>query len=129
MGFDFKNEMANRTDEELIGILTVSRKDYLPEALEAAEIEFNKRNIQKERITALTEKVGQDEEIRTQRSNEPLNVLIKIGTFLFPMLLTIILSGLYKSKGYDRKASELVTWTILGICFYIVVGILIAAFS
>ena len=120
--------MANQTDEELIAILTVKRKNYVPEAIEAATIEFNKRNLQKEKIVTLAEKADLVEKARIDKSNEPLNDLIKVGTFLFPILLTIILSGLYSSQGYDRKARQLVSWTLMGICFYIIVGVLSTVF-
>jgi uncharacterized RDD family membrane protein YckC len=42
---EFKEVMSNRTDEELIKIVTTQRDDYNPIAVEAAEIEVEKRNI------------------------------------------------------------------------------------
>ena len=41
----FNEVMSQRTDEELIKILTVDRERYNPIAIEAAESEIKKRNI------------------------------------------------------------------------------------
>ena len=126
MNFDFKNEMIKRSDTELIQILTVDKNNYLPEALTAAKEEFEKRNLQNEKIEIITKEIIQETEIKNKKSNEPLDIGIKVSTFLFPVILTIILSGYYKSQGYDKKSKDLVLWTLGGICFYIIFGIVIA---
>ena len=41
----FSKVMAQRSNSDLIGILGINRQDYLPEALLAAEIEFENRKI------------------------------------------------------------------------------------
>lgn len=120
MQFDFKIEMAKRTDEELIQVLTVDRDSYLPEALAAANEEFEKRNLPAEKISSITEVLLQKKEIDTQRANEPLDVAIKVVTFIFPLIVTLILSAFYKSGGYDRKGRELAAWTLYGFIFYAV---------
>ena len=43
MTTDFKNAMSQRTDEELIKIVTILRNDYQPIAIEVAEDEIKKR--------------------------------------------------------------------------------------
>ena len=42
---EFKHVMSERTNEELVKIVTVEREDYTPTAIEAAELELEKRNI------------------------------------------------------------------------------------
>ncbi len=42
---NFENVMSERTDEELIKIVTTEREDYQPLAIEIAEKEIKKRNI------------------------------------------------------------------------------------
>jgi len=49
MQFDFTREMAKRTDEELIQVLTVDRDNYLPEAVAAATKEFENRKLDNEK--------------------------------------------------------------------------------
>ncbi len=61
MTTDFKNVMSQRTDEELIRIVTVQRDDYQPMAVVAAEDEIQKRGIDLTKIeevkTDLEEKI------------------------------------------------------------------------
>lgn len=42
---EFKKVMSERTDEELIKIVTIERGKYNPTAIEAADAEVEKRNI------------------------------------------------------------------------------------
>ena len=42
---EFAKVMSERTDEELIKIVTVERGSYNPTAIEAADSEIEKRNI------------------------------------------------------------------------------------
>ena len=46
MGNDFNQIMSSKTAEELIKIARISRDDYQPEALDAADSELTKREIQ-----------------------------------------------------------------------------------
>jgi len=50
---DFSETMSNRTDEELIKIVTVDRNDYQTEAVEAAEKEIKTRNIDATKIESV----------------------------------------------------------------------------
>ncbi len=118
MQIDFKTEMAKRTDEELIQVLTVDKDEYLPDALAAAKEEFEKRDLRVEKISVITKDIAQKKEIENKKANEPLDIVAKALTFLFPVIITLVLSLYYRSSGYDRKARELVIWTLLGFCFY-----------
>ena len=125
MQTDFKIEMAKRTNEELIQILTIEKDNYLPDALSAANTEFEKRNLQNEKINSIVKELSKKKELDDIKSNEPLDSGIKAATFLFPVIITMFLSGYYKAEGYNRKAKDLVVWTLYGFCFYIII-ILIA---
>jgi hypothetical protein len=106
-------------------VLTVDKDNYLPEALEAANEEFEKRNLSPEKISSLTNEVTEKKEIENKKANEPLDIAIKIATFLFPLFITLILSAYYKAGGYDRKARELAAWTLYGFCFYAAILLII----
>ena len=125
MQIDFATEMAKRTDEELIQILVIDKENYLPEALVAAEKEFQRRNLQSDQFTSIVEHLSRKKEQDNIRSNEPLFAGIKIATFLFPLFITLILSGYYKAGGYDRKARDMAKWTLYGFCFYFLIVILV----
>jgi hypothetical protein len=126
MEFDFKKVMEENSDEELVKIVTVYRTDYQDEAIIAAEDELRSRNLsleQTENYKITAEKTHAQD---IKKANEPLETPIKIVTAIFPMIITFILSGFYKSKGYDKKAKDLIMWTFVGFAAYI---FLIALFS
>ena len=53
---EFTKVMSERSDEELIKIVTVDKEKYNKDAIEAAEFEFNKRNLDTAKIAEVTEK-------------------------------------------------------------------------
>jgi hypothetical protein len=126
MQFEFKSVMEKLSDEELLKVLTVDNDNYLPDALTAAKSEFEKRKLPEDKIGFITNDLVRKKDEENKKAAELLNPGLTVLTFLFPMILTFLLSGFYKSKGYDRKASQLGRWTILGFCFYIIVALLIA---
>ena len=63
---DFSKSMSNRTDEELIKIVTVDKNDYQTEAVEAADKELKSRNIDSTKI----ESVKQDIEEKQIKDKE-----------------------------------------------------------
>ncbi len=65
----FAEAMARHSDAELVEILTQRRDDYQPDALAAAEMELEKRNLTTEQV----EQAKQSVELKIQqRANEPL---------------------------------------------------------
>src|ERR1700741_4463433 len=108
MAFDFKKTMRETSDEELVKILTVFRDDYQEEAIDAAEKELQLRNLSEEKKEVYKNAAEDQRELEIKKSNEPLGVEWKILTLIFPMVITFILSGFYKSNGYDKKAKDLV---------------------
>lgn len=121
----FEDVMAQRTDADLLKIVSAPLDDYQPEAVEAAKQELAKRNLSYDQLAATQQEVEDKQRIRTEKANEPLGFLWKVLTFLLPGLLTIVLSGLFKADGYDRKASDLTKWTLYGFGFYLGIIILI----
>lgn len=75
---DFSESMSNRTDEELIKIVTVDRNDYQTEAVEAAEEELKIRNIDATKI----ESVKQDIEEKKTKDKEFESSIVSSGTRL-----------------------------------------------
>jgi hypothetical protein len=127
MQFDFPGEMAKRTDEELIQILTIDRENYLPEALAAANEEFRKRNLDEEKVSQITRVISKQRDNENKRAAEPLDAGLKIAAFLLPMFLMFILSGYFKANGYDKKANSLARWTFYGFGLYFIIVIIIVA--
>jgi hypothetical protein len=110
--------MADRTDAELIKILTEQRDDYEKEAVIACEKELESRNLNIDEIEIAKEENKKKTEKVNSKANESLSVGLKILTFLIPIVLVIVFAGVFKADGYDRKAKELSMWTIYGLGFY-----------
>jgi hypothetical protein len=119
MQFNFKQTMQETSDAELIKIVTLERDNYQEEAVLAAETELAKRNLTPEQVAAAENINEEQQQIQIRKANTPLDVHWKVLTFIFPAIIQIILSGAFRSEGYDRKARELVKWTLFGFGFYI----------
>jgi len=116
--FDFEKVMAVKTDAELVAVIDAGPSKLQPEAWKAAEQEFNRRGFFTDQVEALRKRNAAEVEREQIKMNIPLEIHWRILTFLIPVIFTFILSGLFKAEGYDRKAKELVKWTMYGICFY-----------
>ena len=85
----FVEIMAKRSDAELIQIITISREDYLPEALLAAEREFKKRKLTVNQIESAMQELTNQQQPIEENANAPigngLRLLFDIlGEFLAP---------------------------------------------
>jgi hypothetical protein len=74
---EFTDVMAKRPDSELLEIITKRRNDFQPAAIEAAELEIEKRNLSKEQIETAKKEIEQKESQLAEKENEPLGVLKK----------------------------------------------------
>jgi uncharacterized RDD family membrane protein YckC len=96
MNTDFKDVMSKRTDDELIQIVTVDKNKYQPLAIEAAEEEIKKRNIDTTKIEQvkvdLTTKITEQEEFEANKvssSTRFINFIIDtIVWFIIVAILT-----------------------------------------
>jgi hypothetical protein len=123
MQFDFKATMQSTSTEDLVKIITAKRSNYQQETISAAENELKSRNYSFEILEGHVAKARLQQEIEEERSLKPLGTEYKILAFIFPGVATLIFSGLFKSEGYDKKASDLVKWTFYGIGFYILLAL------
>lgn len=121
----FDEVMSKKSDAELLKIVTGSLDDYQPDGLEAARREFEKRNLSADRLETVKQEIEQKQKLKIDKANQPLGPAWKVLTFIFPGLIQIIFSGTFKADGYDRKAKELVRWTIYGFGFYVGLVVLI----
>lgn len=125
----FEERMKQKTDDEIIKIVTIASEDYQPEALEAARHEFSKRNLSAEQIDNVKKIVNEEQEEDIYKADLPLDPTIKFLTFILPALIQFIYSGIYISEGYHRKAKELTKWTLYGFAFYVTIIVLAWIFS
>jgi hypothetical protein len=122
MSISFTELMSQKSDEQLLKIVA-RPADYQPEALEAAQREISKRNLSTDRLEVAKKVVIQEEEILTAKSKLPLEGVYKALAFFLPGIILLMISSALRTNGYEKKASDLVRWTVFGFGFYIAVGI------
>jgi hypothetical protein len=122
---EFDEVMRKRTDAELIKIVTGPVDDYQSAALEAAKREFERRNLSETEVTTVKQEIFQAQAIEEAKANVPLPTALKIFAFILPGIPLLMMSGLFKADGYDRKAAEMVKWTLYGFAGYVGFVILI----
>ncbi len=119
MNNEFEDVMSKRTDSELLQVINSSPGDYQPLALEAAKIEFKKRNLSNEQIKLAKDEIKQKQDLEYAKNNEPLSTIDKIFAFIFPLRIisTILWKG-YLADGQERKYKERIRWQLYGLGFY-----------
>lgn len=122
---DFKNVMAERTDEQLLNILTRSRADYHPEAITAAEAEFARRGLSAARIHEIQNEIERATDRATINAEKPLFIIWKFLALLCPGVLLLFAALILKVEGYERQYRELKRWTLYGVGFYFILVLLI----
>lgn len=131
----FQKKMSEISDKKLIEILK-TREEYIPEAIEAAELEFKKRNIPEEVFqqiqSEVIENIQRKETIKSENASKPLATYLKILFFLNPIPIGIIhlfLIAKYDMEGYDLKYKESIKSIKYGIIFYVSIFVLIEIFQ
>ena len=95
MNTDLKDAMSKRTDEDLIKIVFVDSDGYQPMAVEAAEEEIKKRNIDKTKIEQV--KVDLTAKIEEQKDfdSKKLSVLTRFIHFIVDTIAFIIFTMIF----------------------------------
>jgi hypothetical protein len=126
MPLPFDQVMSQRSDIDLLHIVTKARDDYQPEAIEAALRELARRDISTDLFDEVMEEMEQQRQEEARKTLAPLELHWKILTFLFPVVVHFALSGNFKLDGYTRKLRELSRATLLGLVCYVLA---VAAFE
>lgn len=144
---DFSQVMSERTDKQLVEIVTLKRNEYQPEAVIAAEKELSNRQIDPLNFYTDKEKAAMTKTGVVYKENIPLEKIQIAFTILLPALfitawalLFKVLSDLaflsnfgfiaivvlyyfihkwLKDNGYERKAKEFMKWTTYTVFIYV----------
>jgi hypothetical protein len=130
---DFTKRLTEATDEQLYDMLAHDA-DYLPEALAAARMEIQRRNIGPTlhpQLEARSEAISAQE---VQAAQRPLSWPVKIIMFLLPfglpqILVAAVVAERYRNKGYTRRYKECWTWACYGLGFWIFWGAFLGAIA
>lgn len=88
----FAKVMSERTDEELIKIVTVERGSYNPTAIEAADAEVEKRNIDTSEFEKIREKATAEKEQKEKVDSNVVGSGIRFVNFLIDFIVWLVLA-------------------------------------
>lgn len=89
---EFAKVMSERTDEELIKIVTVERERYNPTAIEAADTEIEKRNIDTSEFETIKEQATVEKEQKQKVDSNVVGSGIRFVNFLIDFIVWLILA-------------------------------------
>jgi len=89
---EFAKVMSERTDEELIKIVTVEREKYNPTAIEAADAEIEKRNIDTSEFEKIREKATVEKEQKEKVDSNVVGSGIRFVNFLIDFIVWLVLA-------------------------------------
>ncbi len=150
---DFNEIMAQRSDKELAVILTTKRDEYKEDAINAAQVEFDKRDLDVNNLVTVAEmKAVEKAKEPIPKHEQKFNWLHKFFTFFslgyiyyiwaliskyvfeMPILAVlglpitiiaqVILFKEFKKKGFDKLALDLKNWALNGWIFYVGLAVL-----
>ncbi|GAB7025406.1 hypothetical protein [Geotalea toluenoxydans] len=119
MKINFAELMAQRTDAELIEIVSRKTADYLPEALAEAQAELEKRKLSITQINLANESLDADDAARKAKALIPLSIRLKLWAFFIPKPGNLLIAKTFKAEGHLKKHADVIKWTSLGGCFYV----------
>ena len=118
----FAQRMSSLSDQQLLQVM-VDRKDYVPEALRAAEAEIARRAIPDPILDAALAEGERRKSIADERSDVPLSFTYQWLYFGLSFLAcTPMVAFFYRyhaESGYDRRSQESLRMVFLGILFYL----------
>lgn len=116
---DLADFMRKKSDEELYAMSNHQREDWMADALEAAEYEFESRNLSPSRIDEIRASTEVTRHREEAIANEPLPLLLKLVFFFFNPATCVGLFVLvptaeiaFNNRGYERKYRQ--AWEYMG---------------
>ncbi len=121
----FASRMAALSDRQLLQVL-VDKKDYVPEALRAAEAEIARRTIPDEVIDAALEEGQRRATIANEREGVSLSEANKWLYFFLSFLsftpMVVFFYRYHSERGYALRSQQSMQMVFLGILFYLALG-------
>ena len=88
---NFEKVMSERTDEELIKIVSAEREDYLPEAIEIAEKEIEKRGLNTSEFKEFKENAILEREKQNESESNVANSTLRLVNFIIDSIALLII--------------------------------------
>ncbi len=127
---EFRQVMSERTDEELIKIVTIEREKYNPIAIEAAESEIEKRKL----VISEFEKIIEEATIAKEQKQKVDTNIVGSGTrflnFLIDFIIWLIIAAILTMPlGANNGSQMLLGYVIMFVTFIGYYGIMEAKFQ
>jgi hypothetical protein len=106
--------MAKLTNRQLVRVLGADAPQYLPIALEAAELELQSRQLSPSELAYCEEENATIDAVRALHAIEPLELHWRIVALFFPGALYVLWAGNLHREGYVQKVRDLGNWSLMG---------------
>lgn len=120
MNTDFKGVMLKKTDNELIKIVTVDRYKYQPLAIEAAEEEIKKRNIDTAKIDQVKVDLIVKIEEQEQFEAKKVSSWIRFLNFIIDIIVWFVIVAILTSQLNAKDAVQMLFGYLIFFASYIV---------
>ncbi len=108
--------MEQKSDSELLEIVTKLKDDYQPNAVLAAQKEIERRDLSGEQVEQAELEIEEKEKKNFERENEPLGVGQKILFLIFFWgVIPWVMAGTFKADGYTKKHKDAWRFMKIGI--------------
>jgi hypothetical protein len=127
---ELQRSILARSDAELYEMLYVHREDWRSEALELAEEEWKRRNLNIVRQIDAKSIVARKENENKSLQEEPLSFLQKVLFFFFNYIFCfgvvqfIIADIVFNMRGYSRKYRDSFIWMAYGTAAFVLSSML-----
>ncbi|WP_461634074.1 hypothetical protein [Labilibaculum euxinus] len=113
---NFIEVMEQKSDSELLEIVTKLKDDYQPNAVLAAQKEIERRDLSGEQVEQAELEIEEKEKKNFERENEPLGVGQKILFLIFFWgVIPWVMAGTFKADGYTKKHKDAWRFMKIGI--------------
>ncbi|MCE9611563.1 MAG: family 1 olfactory receptor [Chthoniobacter sp.] len=120
---EFFEKLPLKRDEELRDMLA-NPADYLPEAIAAAQAEWDKRAISTEKLAEMEARTRVVESSTRDKAQESLSWCATLFAFVLAFGLWPVICAVYcYSRGYKRKAFSFISAMVVGLIFYGLLGV------
>ena len=116
---DLKAAMSLKSDQELCDVLYGHRNDYEPNAIAAAQEEFNRRNLTPQTVGELRASVERDVEMERAPLGWGLRIVAFFVSTLAMGIPVMLAHSHYVELGAYRKARDWKHWAAFGFLFYV----------
>ncbi len=124
-----REEMSQRSDAHLFAVVA-HPEDWIPEAVQAARAEIDRRGLSQEETIAAEAIVQADDDRKKKYASMRLPTWAKVLIFLCPVmpgLMGILVIYLYfSSRGATALIKDYMRWLLYGLIFYAVLILILS---